>query len=234
MKPFIHRFISFTLFIVILLLSSQFSLAQNKLLGNLTVIKNGSSTNRAENSVIVNGERAVNGSSIMSPSEIITTAPMSAKISLPKTGDVLLSWGSKMNLSFVNSSISGELLTGSVTIKSEPNTTLSLFTTEGTITFPVQNQVNSVFVSVENGKTIVNALQGQVKFNNILVSAGESYPGNIDNTAIPDSNTQITESDSDELNPYFLTGIVAALAGVVLIVLTVSSNDDNSTVSPIR
>lgn len=236
MKTCARKFIVSVLAVVMLIVSSQASLAQNKLFGNLTVIKNGASVSGADNYVLVNGERALTGGSILSPSEITSPAPMSAKISLAKTGDVLLSWGSSMKLSFADSNISGELLNGTVTVKSEPNTALALFTKEGTIIFPVQNQANAVTVSVDNGKTIVNALQGQVKFNNVLISAGESYPGNIVNGAIPDNNSQTNDDDDDEISTYLIIGIIAAAAGAAIIAFTVASGDDDNdnTVSPIR
>jgi hypothetical protein len=227
----VHTFISAGLFVVILITSSQFLLAQNRgLVGELTVIKNVSSANNEE-FVTIDGTRAVSGRSVMSPADIVTPPSASAKISIPQTGNITISPNSKMNLSFVNSSIAGELTTGEVTIETIPNTTINIFTRDGAITTPNRNEKTIVKILVENGAARVTTLNGQVMFNNVLVPAGEYFPQSKSNTA----DSPNSSDSSSGINPLLIVGIVGAVAAVALIALTASSNkSDNPTVSPTR
>lgn len=229
MKIVIRKLISLSLFIAILTVSPGILSAQNKrLAGELTVIKNTTSTN-TEDYVTVDGQRALSGRSIMSPSEIVTSPQASAKISLGQTGNVLISPNSKVNLSFVNSSIAGELTTGEITVETLPNTTLNIFTRDGAITTPNRSQANTVKISIKNGETQVNTVAGQVMFNNVLVSTGETFPLRTNDRA--DS----AASSHDGVNPLLIVGILGAVAGAVLIALTVSSGGNGTpTVSPTR
>ncbi len=148
---------------------------------------------------------------------------------LPQTGTILASPNSKLNLTFVNSSISGDFLAGEITIETAPNTTVNLFTPDGTITIPNRNQINIFKVSIENGKTRVNTLSGQIMFNIVLVSAGEFYP------LSPNGETPSDSDSSGGINPLLIVGILGAAAGVALIALTTSSNNnDTPVVSPTR
>ena len=163
MKTKIRQFVSLGILLAILLSSPQFLLAQNnRLVGELTITSTG-----AGGFVTVNGEQVVNGRSITSPSEIVTSPQARARISLAQTGTILISPGSKINLSFADSGISGEFSDGEVTIETVPNTTVNLLTSDGTLTLPNPRQINVVKISKENGRTRVNTLTGQAMFNNV-------------------------------------------------------------------
>jgi hypothetical protein len=230
MKTPIQKFVAFCLVLMILLASPPFLLAQNKLVGELVITKNS-----PEGFVSVNGERAISGRSVTSTSEIITSSRASAKILLPQTGTVLISPNSNLNLSFINSSISGDLVSGEVTIETVPNTSLNLLTPDGNITTPNQNQANIIKVTVVNKRTRIQTLTGAVNFNNVLVSAGEFYPL-ADNEKTRSSKSGAADAgNSKGFNPLLIIGILGAVAGAAVIALSVSSNNsETSTVSPTR
>lgn len=226
MKKRIHKYISACLFTAILITSPIFLLAQNKNpIGELTVIKNSSSTG-TEEFVTIDGERAVTGRSVLSPADIVTPAQTSAKISIPQTGAVTISPGTKVNLSFVNSSIAGDLADGEIMVETFPNTTANIFTRDGAITIPNRTEKNIFKVSVTNGAARVTTLTGQVLYEKVLVSAGETFP------QTKTDNTNASNSSS-KVNPLLIAGILGAVAAVALIALTASSNNSNNpTVSP--
>lgn len=231
MKIRIRKFVSLGLLVVILSASPEFLLAQNsggRLFGELTVTSNASSAS-GEEYVTVDRQPAVSGRSIMSPSEVATSALTSAKILFAQTGSISISPNTKINLTFVNSSIAGDLLAGEVVIETAPNTAINVFTIDGAITTPNRNQKNIVKISIENGITRVTTITGQTMFNKVLVSGGETFPQTTtDKTA--DSDTS-----KSGVNPAVIVGIIGAVAGVALVALLVSSgNKDNPTVSPIR
>jgi hypothetical protein len=230
MKIFTYKFIVLNLILVILTTASQFLVAQNKFVGELTLTKNS-----PEGFVSINGERVVSGRSIMSTSEIITSPQASAKVLLPQTGTVLISPNSKLILSFVNSSISGDLSVGEAIIETVPNTTINLLTPDGTITLPNQIQTNIVKVTVENKRTRVQTLTGAVNFNNVLISAGEFYPLVNDDLTKSDKTGGATSNTSKSFNPILIIGILGAVAGIAVIALSASSDkNDTPTLSPTR
>ncbi len=230
MKTPVHKFIAFSLVLTILLSSPQFLSAQSKLVGELVITKNS-----PEGFVSINGERVVSGRSIISTSEIITSPQASAKILLPQTGTILISPNSKLILSFINSSISGDLSYGEVTIETITNTSLNFLAPDGAVTLPNQNQANIVKVAVENKRTRIQTLTGAVNFNNVLISAGEFYPlANNDNTK-PGKSVGDNSNVSNGFNPLLIFGIIGAVAGVAIIALSASSGgSDTPTVSPTR
>lgn len=227
MKTRVNKFITLSLIIAILAAMPQVLTAQNQVVGELIITKNS-----PEDFVTVNGERAVSGRSITSPSDIATSPGATAKLLLPQTGTILISPNSRLNLSFVNASIAGDFLAGAVTIETAPNTAINLFPPDGTITTPNRGQVNAVKATIENGVTRVDTLKGEVLFNIVLVSAGESY------SPATNSRTTATAASSDKpggYNPLLIFGVLGAVAGAVLIALSASSNNsDNPPVSPIR
>ncbi len=230
MKTIIRKFIAFNLFLMILITSPPFLFAQNKLVGELTITKNST-----EGFVSINGERAVSGRSITSTSEIITSPQASAKVLLPQTGTILISPNSKLILSFVNSSISGDLSFGEATIETVPNTSLNLLTPDGAITLPNQMQANIVKVTVENKRTRIQTLTGAVNFNNVLISAGEFYPLVNNGETKSDKSAGANSNTSKSFNPLLLIGVLGVVAGVAVIALAASSDKgDTPTVSPTR
>ncbi len=230
MKTPIRKFVAFSLVLMILLASPQFLLAQNKLVGELVITKSS-----PEGFVSINGERSINGRSITSTSEIITSPRASAKVLIPQTGTILISPNSKLILSFLSSSISGDLNSGQITIETVANTSLNFLTPDGTITIPNQNQANIVKVTVENKKTRVQTLTGAVNFNNVLVSAGEFYPLAVDDETKSGKSVGVDANTSKGFNPLLIIGILGAVAGVAVIVLSASSDSgETPNVSPTR
>lgn len=222
MKTVISKFISLGLFIAIFITSPQFLLAQSdRPAGELTIVKNTSAN--GEGFVTVNGERVLSGRSVMSPSDIATSPEVTAKVSIPQTGTILISPNSKLNLSFINSNIGGDFLAGEVIIETVPNTAINLLTIDGTITVQNQNQTNVVKISIENGRTRVNPLTGQVIFNNVVVSAGETYPSPVSETAT---------AKKSGISPILIIGVLGAVAVVALVALS-SSSGSNSGNTPI-
>jgi len=233
MKAFIHKFIVISLVITILASSPKFLLAQQKLLGELSITKNS-----PEGFVTVNDERVISGRSIASPSLILTSPQASAKVSLAKTGTVLISPNSKLNLYFKNSSISMDIISGEIIIETVPNTSLNLFPPEGNITLPIESQANIIKVKVDNGKTQVQTLVGKAQFNNVLVSAGETYPLTSNNNTTPNRPTERDDNNSNSskgLNPLLIVGLLGAVAAIALVALSGSSGNTNTpVVSPTR
>jgi len=228
MKTFLHKFIVIILVITISASSPKLLLAQQKLLGELSITKNS-----PEGFVTVNGERVISGRSIASPSLILTSPRANAKVSLVKTGTVFLSPNSKLNLSFINSSISMDIFSGEIVIETVPNTSLNLFSPEGNITLPIENQANIIKVKVINGKTLVQTLVGKAQFNTVLVSAGETYPLNSDNNATsnkPVERDDNSSSDSKGFNPLLIVGLVGAVAVIALVAVSGSSGNSNAPV----
>jgi hypothetical protein len=228
MKTGIRKFISLGLLIAITLTSPQFLTAQTtRPTGELTITSTGEG-----GFVTVNGERAVDGRTITSPSEIVTSPQARAKISLAQTGTILIEPNSRLNLSFANSGISGEFSDGEVTIETVPNTTVNILTPNGTLTVPNRNQINIVKISKENGRTRINTLTGQATFNNVLVSAGDFYP---QPSTTPDKTGGAGSTRSGNNNSLLIIALLGAAGGAaVLALLASSNNDDSPTVSPTR
>jgi len=229
MKTFIHKFIVTGLVITILAASPKFLPAQEKLLGELTITKNS-----PEGFVTVNGERAVSGRSIASPSAILTSSQASSKVFLAKTGTVSISPDSKLNLSFINSSISMDIFSGEITVETVPNTSLNIFTPDGNLTLPIENQVNIVKVKIVNNKTQVQALAGKAMLNSVLVSTGETYPLTANDFPTPNKPVERDDNDSDSskgLNPLLIVGLLGGVGAIVL--LTLSGSSGNSDTPPV-
>lgn len=230
MKTSVYKFLVFSLILIILAASPRVLLAQFRFVGELTVTKNSPA-----GFVSINGEPAVSGRSIASTSEIVTSPLASAKVSLPQTGNVILSPNTKLILSFVNSSLSGDLSYGEITVETVTNTSVNLLTADGAVTLPNQNQANIFKVAVENKKTRIQTLTGAVNFNNVLVSAGEFYPLATNEPAKSDKSAAADAKSSGSFNPLLIVGILGAVVAVAVIALSASSNNGNtSTVSPTR
>jgi len=233
MNTLLHKFIVTSLVIAIFASSPKFLLAQQKLLGELVITKTSS-----QGFVTVNGEPVMSGRSIASPSAILTSPEASAKVSIAKTGTVLISPNSKLNLYFKDASIAMDIVSGEVTIETVPNTSLNIFVPDGNLTLPIESQPNTIKVKADNGKTQVQTLVGQAKFNNVLVAAGEIYPLASTTTASnkPDATEDDNSGNSKGFNPLLLIGLLGGAAAIALVVLTGSSgnNDAAPVASPTR
>lgn len=196
-----------------------------RLFGELTVIKNAVAPTAGNGFVTVDGVRADSGRTVPSPSDIVTPPDTSAKVSFAQTGTLTLAPNTAMNLTFVNSSIAGDLSTGEITVETVPNTALNIFTKDGAIWTPNRNEINTVKISVQNGATRISVIDGQIMFNKVIVSAGETYPTSANNSG---------QNSSRGINPYLIAGIAGGIAAAVIIALTVSSGGDDPVVSATR
>lgn len=212
-----------------MLSSPHYFLAQNKSVGELVITKIS-----PDGFVTVNKEQAVSGRSITSTSEIVTSPQASAKVLLPQTGTILVSPNSKLILSFMNLSISGDLSYGEVTIEALPNTSLNFLVPDGTITTTNQNQASIIKVTVENKKTRIQTLTGAVNFNNVLVSAGEFYPVAANDKATSGKSVDVDSKNSKSFNPLLIISVLGAVVAVALIAASSSNNSESATVSPTR
>ncbi|HEX8288275.1 MAG TPA: hypothetical protein VF556_09775 [Pyrinomonadaceae bacterium] len=231
MKTPFYKFIVFSLVVAILTtISPVYLLAQNKLVGEIVVTKLS-----ADGFVTVNGERVESGRSIMATSKIKTSPQANAKVVFSQTGTVLIEPNSNLNLSFVNSGISGKLINGKITVQTAPNTTLNFSTPDGVITLPITNQSNILKVTVENQKTQLYTLSGQSRINKVLVLEGAYYP-EMTGGSTTASNNPVNNSNSTDINPLLILGVLGAVGAVILIAVSASGNDNTGTpiVSPTR
>lgn len=114
-KLWIRKALSLCLCLAIFAAYSTVALAvSGKTAGELTV--SGTGANGEAPFVLVNGEAAKSGRSIFSSSTISTPDQATALVSMGKLGQIQLAPNSAMTLSFGDSSISGDLTAGSVTV----------------------------------------------------------------------------------------------------------------------
>ena len=114
-KLWIRKALSTCLVVATIATSSMVALANSeKIAGELSV--SGKNIDGETPFVKVNGEAAQNGRSIFSSSTIATPQNTSAIINLGKIGRIELSPNTTMALSFDDNAISGELLTGQITV----------------------------------------------------------------------------------------------------------------------
>ena len=226
MKKIVRKIIILFLFIAIFSTSTPLLQAQNRLVGELTVNGNKSG------SVTVNGEPSLTGRSILSPSEIATISLTNARISIPKTGVINLSPNSKIKLSFTESNISIDLLGGEFTVDTVQNTAVNILTSDGSITVSDTSRINVFKVKNVAGNTTVYTTTGEVLFNNIVVSAGDSFPKQSGSTTA-DSRPK-DESKNNSLLLLGLLGAGAAVAVLVLVGASGGSNDPAPVLSPTR
>lgn len=227
MNKLIYTLLSFFLVSAILLAIPNNARAQEKLLGELS-LENAASA-AGEQFVNVNGERVISGRSIMSPVEIETFASTSAKILLAKTGFIKIAPASKMNLYFENAAISGDFLQGSITVDALPLTKFNILTADGAITASNVNSENVFVANLVNNRTQLKVLSGEVKFNGILLTAGQSYPAD---TAVSNAPKENKSGGSNNLI-FIALGIAGAVAAVAALTLSGGGNN-NSNVSPVR
>lgn len=224
----ISTFCAFSFFVSLLILSVQTISAQEKLMGEITV----TNINNANGFVTVNGERIVSGRTIMSPADISTSAQTSAKITLPNTGNILISPNAKVKLFFVKAGISGDVTAGEVVFATDAGTMLNILTADGETTLVDKNQSNVVKLTVANGTTRINTLVGAAIFNTQTVSAGEYFPvqsdsGNKTPAAAP-------QKDKENSGGLILIAVIGAAAAAVIIGLAARGGDDSPSVSPVR
>lgn len=222
MKKYIYQIATLGLLCVVFLTSSKLTFAQGKIAGEITVTP--VSNSGGETFTTVNGERVVSGRSIFSPSEIATSPNAKAKVALADYGVILLQPNSKMNLFFNDSAVTGNVLSGGVTVEIAEGKGLNLQTPGGAVTKPAQSPYSVVVIDFVNGQTRVKTLTGQVSFNNTAIAAGQVFP------AVPGQ----TDDDDNNNSTVLIALLVAAAVGGVLIGVMAAGNDESRPVSPVR
>lgn len=223
-----YKILSIFLLFVFLFAFPKDIFAQEKLLGDLSIETNVSAI--GEQFITVNNERVLSGRSIMSPAELETPAQTAAKISLAKTGFIKIAPSSKMNLYFENASISGDFLQGNITVDALPFTKFNITTPEGAITASNINNENVFVVNLENNKTQIKVLSGEVLFSGKLLAAGQTFPTQIDNSNAKKDDSSGGAGSSNVI--YIILG--AAAAAAVIAAVSLSGGSDNNSVSPVR
>jgi hypothetical protein len=130
-KVWIRKALSMCLAVAILATYSMVALAgTEKVAGELLV--SGKNINGETPFVMVNGEAAQSGRSIFSSSTIATPANASAVINLGKVGKIELAPNTTMTLSFSEKGITGDLVSGRVTVLSATDS-VNIKTAEGKV-----------------------------------------------------------------------------------------------------
>ncbi|CAN5168977.1 hypothetical protein BH20ACI1_BH20ACI1_19550 [soil metagenome] len=229
MKYSIYKVIAILFLFVVLLGSPKSIIAQDKLLGELTIENNVSAI--GEQFVTVNNERVISGRSIMSPAELETPTQTAAKVTIAKTGFIRIAPSSKMNLYFENASISGDLLRGNLTVDALPYTKFNIITPDGAVTASNINNENVFVINLADSKTQVKVLSGEVLFKGTLLVAGQTFPTEIGNS---DAKKDDNSGSAGSSNIIYIVLGAAAAAAVIAAVSLSGGNDNNSVVSPVR
>ena len=230
MKMLPRKITTLGLFIALCVTSPQMLFAQNKLLGEVTVESN---SPKGPKYIVINGENVLSGRSIMSPASIVTPLQTSAQISLAKTGIVKLAPSSTLNLFFENANISGDFWAGKLTLNVLPNTKLNILTPDGNITNSDLNQETVATIDFVDSKVRVQTLTGEVLFNNVKVTAGQTFPAQQPNPTNQNPGAQTAGGGSSKLILIALA-VIGAVAVGALVGLSGDNNDGSSTVSPTR
>lgn len=115
-KAWTNKALSMCLIVATIATYSMVALAgTEKVAGELLI------TGKNINGVTVNGEISQNGRSIFSSSTIVTPDNTDAAVNLGKIGNIKLAPNTTLTLSFNESGISGDLLTGQVTVLNAEN-----------------------------------------------------------------------------------------------------------------
>lgn len=130
-KLWIRKALSLCLVVATMATSSMVTLANSeKVAGELLI--SGANSGSATSFVKVNGEAAQNGRTIFSSSTIVTPENAGAVINLSKLGQVELSAGTTLTLSFNENGINGDLLAGRVTVL-DATSVVNIKTLDGTV-----------------------------------------------------------------------------------------------------
>lgn len=130
-KVWIRKTLSMCLAVAITATYSMVALAgSGKIVGELTI--SGKSIQGENPTVTVNGENAQSGRSIFSSSTVVTSPNASAIINVAKVGKVELAPDTKVIVSFDEKGLTGNLLTGKVTVLGA-NENISVTTPDGKV-----------------------------------------------------------------------------------------------------
>jgi hypothetical protein len=214
----LHKFVSFGLVCVFFVTSPFILLAQQRLMGELTI---SSAPGEESGPVTINGEVALSGGTVVSPLEIATPAETSATIVVKGVGRLEFGPNSRMNLTFDKGKISGSFTQGSVTILSVRETAFSIETVDGIVSGPYPELDNIINIYFEKGKTKVRTIAGFAAFNGGLIPAGQAAAA--------------AASGGLGLSATALLAIAALLAAAILgTKVAVDASQDEEVVSPVR
>lgn len=168
----IYKLLIFGLLNTLLLGSPTIIFCQSPKIGILSFIRE---SYWSAHHVKINNKQLIDGQIIVSPSSIEVPVRTELLVDLGNTTLVRMGPGTKMNLAFDETKITGFLSKGSLTIKVPPNNGLSIQTIDGVISTPNQNQENVITINFVNGKTQVKTMSGLASLNGVLVTSGKSF-----------------------------------------------------------
>jgi hypothetical protein len=172
-------------------------------------------------SVSVNGQAAVSNSTLISGSTIVTGADSSATVSIGKTGRVELAADSNLTLQFSDSSITGVISSGKVTVTSGAGVAATI-TSKDAVAIADSGQSDTFVVEVECSHTHVDALAGMVIMregtNDKQVVAGTSATaGNLSQTGCQPCLRPNSAPPVRFGGPWWLVLVAAGIAGVAIL-----------------
>ncbi len=127
--------------------------------------------------VNINGEKSANGSSLVSPAKITVPSSTTAVVNFENAGQIELSPGTVVNLTFNGANVTADLSQGRLRITSLSDATFNVKTADGTIAN--DKSQSSVFVAeVVGGATGVNTEAGVALVNGTPVRAGDVWTAN--------------------------------------------------------
>lgn len=211
MKKHFGKLIMINLLFIVIFASTNLIFAQPKLAAEITLTP--ASTSNAETFVTVNGERIISGRSIFSPAEIATSSNAKAKVAIPNTGAVSLAPNSKMNLFFNESTITGIVTSGEITVEIAAGKGLNLTTPDGSVTKSAPAPSSVVVIDFVNGKTRVRTLDGQIFFNGAEIAAGQT---SATPAAQPRPDSQSGQTPKKSSNMYIILLVVLAAGGALI------------------
>jgi hypothetical protein len=192
--------------------------AQTRLLGELTT----KSTSASDNYIVVNGENVSGGRSILSPASIVTPSKTTAELFLPKTGVVQIGQGSTLNLFFENANITGDFWAGKLTFDVLPNTKFNILTADGNVSNASLDRQTIASIDIVGGKVRVQAITGEVSFNEVKVAEGQTYLAQPRNAPVKVADAKPRGSGKKK---FFL--ITLAIAGAFAVGALVGRSGDN-------
>lgn len=187
--------------------------------------------------VTVNGERAVTGRSLGSPSQISVPASARASISFGKAGQIELSPGANVNLNFTGTDISISLNEGRVRVVSLPNTSVKIQTKDAMV---INDKAQSDVFAVEivGDVTGVSTEAGVATLNGTPVEAGQFLTAKPSTGGTPQTGNNTSTGGGNSNNSSLLLLILGAAGAAGLIAALAAggggSSDNPPPISPTR
>ena len=124
--------------------------------------------------ITVNGANSLNESSLMSPASISVPADTTAVVNLGKAGQIELSPGTMISLTFTDNAVTIDLSGGRLRVTSPASADFNVKTADGIIIN--DRRGDAVFVAeVVGGATGVNTETGIAKVNGVPLAAGKVW-----------------------------------------------------------